>query len=242
VRRFALITNYYRTRFHPETVRRLASNPSVLSRTTDSLAALVATAGYKGVVIDFEAMEERDTTALAAVIHAIASHLHARGVSPVAMTVVAADSIAYPARKLIAAGADRLVLMVYDEHWSTSPPGPIVSPAWADSLIGARVKEARGPAHLVVAVPVYGYQWRRSGPAVVVGADDAHRLADGWHTPLTRDPASLNLTTRGPDSSIVWVADARTTDTIVAIARHLGITTFAIWRLGLTDSTFWLTR
>jgi spore germination protein YaaH len=57
-----------------------------------------------------------------------------------------------------------------------------------------------------------------------------------------RDPASLNLTARGPDSSVVWVADGTTADTLAAIARRLGVRTYAIWRLGLTDSTFWVKR
>jgi spore germination protein YaaH len=242
IQRFTLLTNYFRDRFRPETVRRLAANATALSHATDSLTSIVTAAGYKGVVIDFEGMLPADTTALTIVIHALATALHARGISPVAMTVVAADSVAYPARRLIAAGADRLILMVYDEHWSTSPPGPIVSPAWADTLIGSRVAEARGAAHLVVAVPVYGYQWRRKASTVVVGADDARRLAASWHTTLTRDPVSLNLTARGPDSSVLWVADGTTADTVTAIARRLGINTFALWRLGLTDSTFWLKR
>jgi peptidoglycan-N-acetylglucosamine deacetylase len=240
IQRFALITNYFRDRFRPETVRRLADNGPVLSRATDSLATLIVAAGYKGVVVDFEGLSPDDAGKLVTVIHAIATHLHARGVSPVAMTVVAADSVAYPARRLIASGADRLVLMVYDEHWSTSPPGPIASPAWADSLISARVAESRDASHLVVTVPVYGYEWRRTGPAVVVGADDARRLATAWHTTLIRDRTSLNLVAHGPDSSVMWVADGTTADAITSIASRHGIHTFAIWRLGLADSTFWL--
>jgi spore germination protein YaaH len=242
IQRFTLLTNYFRDRFRPETVRRLAANTAALTRATDSLTSIVTAAGYKGVVIDFEGMQPIDTTALTTVIHALATKLHAHGIAPVAMTVVAADSVAYPARRLIAAGADRLILMVYDEHWSTSPPGPIVSPAWADTLVGSRVAEAGGAAHLVVAVPVYGYEWRHNASAVVVGADDARRLASSWHTTLTRDPASRNLTARGPDSSVLWVADGATADAVTAIARHLGINTFALWRLGLTDSTFWIKR
>jgi peptidoglycan-N-acetylglucosamine deacetylase len=242
LQRFALVTNYFRDRFRPETVRKLAGEESLLSHTTDSLASLIVSRGYRGVVIDFEGMAPADTTALTTVVHAIAGHLHARAVSPVAMTVVAADTTTYPARALIAAGADRLIVMVYDEHWSTSAPGPIASPRWARQIIAARVAEARGPAHLVVAVPTYGYQWRRGASSVVVGADDAHRLASTWHTTLARDPVSLNLTATGPDSATLWVADGLTADTLVAIAGRLGINTFALWRLGLADSAFWVRR
>jgi spore germination protein YaaH len=242
IHRFALVTNYFRDRFRPETVRRLAGDTTILAHTTDSLAALTVSAGYRGIVIDFEGMAPADTAALTTVVHAISSHLHARGLSPVAITVVAADSLTYPARALIAAGADRLVVMVYDEHWSSGPPGPIASPAWAHSIIAARTAEAHGATHLVVAVPVYGYEWRHGASTVVVGADDARRLAVQWHSTLTRDPASLNLRATGPDSATVWVADGTTADTIAAIARHLGVQTFALWRLGLTDSTFWLRR
>jgi spore germination protein YaaH len=242
LQRLTLVTNYFRDRFRAESVRRLAGDTALLRRVADSLAALVVANGYRGIVIDFEGMSPPDTAALTTVVRAIAAHAHDRGISPVAITVVAADSVVYPARALLGAGADRLIVMVYDEHWSSGPPGPIASPQWARSIIAARTAEARGPTHLVVAVPVYGYEWRRGAPSVVVGADDARHLAASWHTSLVRDSASLNLWATGADSTTVWVADGTTADTLTAIARRLGVHTFALWRLGLTDSAFWLRR
>jgi spore germination protein YaaH len=239
--RFALVTDYYRDRFRPEAVRRLAADTLLRAATTDSLAAWAAHGGYRGLVLDFEGMTPADTTALRTVVAAITRAAHRRRVPTVAVTVIAGDTLAYPTRALLSV-ADRVIVMVYDQHWATGTPGPIASPDWAQTIIEVRAGQTRAPSRLIVAVPVYGYEWRRDRTTVVIGAADATRLAATWGVPLARDSASLNLTTTGPDSTTLWVADARVADTLAAIARGLGVHTIALWRLGLEDSTLWRAR
>ena len=240
-RRFALVTNYFRDRFRPETIRRLAADSTLLAHTSDSLAHLASAGGYQGLVLDFEAMTPADVPALQHVIKALTTAAHHRHVPTVAATVIAADTLAYPGRPLLQA-ADQLIVMVYDQHWATGAPGPIASPDWARTLLAARIANAGSPAHLVVGLPVYGYEWLHHAPTVVVSLADAHRLATQWGTSLTRDSASANLSASGPDSAQIWVADAPLLDTLRATAAHLGVTTVALWRLGLEDSTMWRSR
>jgi spore germination protein YaaH len=236
--RYALVTDYYRDRFRPEAIRRLAADTELRAMTADSLAAWAAAGGYRGLVLDFEGMTPADTTALRTVVAAITRAAHHRRVPTVAVTVIAGDTLGYPTRALLDA-ADRVIVMVYDQHWATGAPGPIASPGWADTLIAARAAQTRTPARLVVAVPVYGYEWRPGATTVVVGADSAARLASTWGVALARDSASLNLHAAGPDSSVLWVADHRVADTLAALAARVGVHTIALWRLGLEDSTLW---
>jgi peptidoglycan-N-acetylglucosamine deacetylase len=236
--RFAMVTNASGGRFHPEMVRRLGRDSALRAGVADSLGRLLAAGHYRGLMIDFEALTPADTTAYLAVVSAVARAAHARRIAPVSVAVVAGDSVTYPARALLR-DVDRVVVMAYDQHWQTAPPGPIASPGWADSIVRRRVAEAHGPARIVVALPVYGYHWPAHQPGIVVGLDDARRLARSWGTTLTRDSASLNLRANGPDSSAVWVTDAVTLDTLEARARRLGVRTFALWRLGLEDPNIW---
>jgi spore germination protein YaaH len=74
-------------------------------------------------------------------------------------------SIAVPARTepiqdaydytRIAAIADRLIIMAYDEHWSTSSPGPVASLSWCSKVVDY-AKSVIANDKLVMGLPLYG--------------------------------------------------------------------------------------
>jgi spore germination protein YaaH len=59
------------------------------------------------------------------------------------------------------------------------------------------------------------------------------------NTPLTRDHASATLHAVSPEGWEIWVSDHVLLETLVREARELGVTTFALWRLGLEDPAVW---
>lgn len=235
-RYMALITTYQGSRFHPETVRILAQNAVERGRTAGAIATLSSRAGYHGLVLDFEGLTPFDLNGLIVVSREIADSARSHGVAPVAIAIPATDTASYPARPLLAA-ADLLIVMLYDQHWSTSPPGAIAAPNWAEHALGMRVGEV-GPSRLVAALPVYGYRWRSDSATAVVSFADAERVARESYVPLVRDPASATLHAEAAGWS-VWVSDATLVDSLVSGARALGVTRFAIWRLGLEDPQVW---
>lgn len=239
----ALLTAYQGSRFHPETIRILAENAVERARTAGAVGTVAASAGYRGLILDFEGLTPADLDGLISVAREIADSARAHGVSPVAMAIPATDTVSYPARPLLGA-VDLLVVMLYDQHWLTSPPGPISSPTWAARALGMRVGEV-GSSRLVAAFPTYGYQWRSDSATAVLSFADAEQLASAAHVPLTRDPASSTLHAESPPSEgpswNVWVSDATLLDTLVSGARTLGVTKFALWRLGLEDPRVWTT-
>lgn len=235
-RRMALLTSYHGTRFHPETIRALASDSTVLGQTAGRAAAILGQAGYRGLIMDFEGMTPDDFDALFRVGRAFADSARAHGVSPAGMAIPATDTAGYPGRPLLGA-VDFLVVMLYDQHWLTSPPGPISSPDWAMRALGIRAADI-GSSHVVAAFPTYGYEWRTDSATSVVSYDEAQNLARSAHVPLARDPASSTLHADW-DGRSVWVSDAVLLDSLVRGARRTGITKFALWRLGLEDPRIW---
>ena len=235
-RKTALITTYFGNRFHPEIVRGLGDNPQVAALTAGNIAALVNSGDYHGVVIDFEGMTPRDLHQLVTVTKAIADSVRARGVVTV-IAVPSGDTAAYPAALLLQS-ADYLMPILYDQHWSASPPGPIAAPDWVARNLGVRVAEV-GAARIVAALPVYGYRWRRAAETEVISYADARRLTTMTNIPLTRDHASATLHAISPEGWEIWVADQTLLATLVREARQLGVTTFALWRLGLEDPAVW---
>lgn len=236
-RTMALITTYEGSRFHPEIIRGVGSNDQVAAVTAGAIAALVDSGGYRGVVIDFEGMTARDLDALRLVTRAIADSVRAHGVTTVAIAVPAADTTAYPGALLLES-ADIIMPLLYDQHWSASAPGPIASPEWVRRQLGMRVAEV-GAERIVAALPLYGYRWRRAAETEVVSFEDARRLAAMTNTPLTRDLGSATLNASSPEGWEMWVSDRVLIETLVRDARRLGVTTFALWRLGLEDPTVW---
>lgn len=236
-RAMALITTYLGSRFHPEIVRGLGDNAQISASMAGAIASLVDSGGYRAVVMDFEGMTPRDLDQLLTVTKAVADSVRAHGVTTVVIAVPGADTAAYPAALLLQS-ADFIMPVLYDQHWATSPPGPIAAPDWVNRNLGTRVAEV-GAARIVAAFPLYGYRWRRNAPAEVISYDDARRLTTMTNTPLNRDHASATLRALSPEGWEIWVSDRVLLETLVREARELGVTTFALWRLGLEDPAVW---
>jgi spore germination protein YaaH len=236
-RTMALITSYHGSRFHPEIIRGLGGDAQATGVTAGAIAALVDSGRYGGVVMDFEGMTPRDLDQLIAFTRAVSDSVRAHGVGMIVIAVPAGDTAAYPAGLLLQS-ADLIMPILYDQHWSASPPGAIASPEWVMRNLGTRVAEV-GAAQIVAAFPLYGYRWRKSAETEVISFNDARRLTTMTNTALIRDHASATLHSTSPEGWELWVSDRVQLETLVREARQLGVRTFALWRLGLEDQAVW---
>jgi peptidoglycan-N-acetylglucosamine deacetylase len=232
-----LVTTYQGSRFHPETIRALASDSALLQTAAQWLARYAAVNGYRALVLDFEGMTPADLEGLLRVVRAIRGAARVRGIQSTGITVPATDTAGYPGRLLLSA-ADYLIVMLYDQHWVTSPPGPIAAPEWAARSLGVRVAEV-GANRIVAAFPLYGYKWNRTAPTEVIGFDEAHALALREGTELRREPSSQTLRLVSQRGWELWVADSGLLQVLMREARRIGVWRFAFWRLGLEDRDMW---
>lgn len=235
--RFAIVSSYRGERFHPEAVRTLAVDPVRRARAADELARLVAVGRYGGVVLDLEALTPSDTAALATVVGALGAAARRGGATEVAIAVPAGDTAAYPPRLLLPR-VDHLLVMLYDQHWSGSEPGPVAAADWVDARLAEWVALV-GPERLVAALPTYGYHWKPGAATDVVGWDDAHYLARRAGVAPERDPASGSLRVTLGGGGEVWVADGVLLRQIQESLRAHRIRRVALWRLGLEDPAVW---
>lgn len=235
--RFALVTSFRGDRFHPEVVRTLAADEPARRRAALSLEALIRAGAYTGIVLDLEALEPADTTALMIVVDALGAAARRGGAREVAIAVPAEDTVAYAARHLLPR-VDLLLVMLYDQHWVGSGPGPVAARDWARSALALWVAAA-GADRVVAALPVYGYHWRAGVPTDVVGWSDLQRLARQADAPVARDSASGSLRVQLGDGDEIWLADGPLLRLISEDARALGVRRLALWRLGLEDPAVW---
>src|SRR6185312_361384 len=95
----------------------------------------------------------------------------------------------YPTQPLLGI-VDFVIPMLYDQHWSTSEPGPISAPDWVKHALAMRLRGVDA-SRVVAGLPVYGYRWvRGTTSAEDVSYADARRLSRDAGVPLSRDTAS----------------------------------------------------
>jgi peptidoglycan-N-acetylglucosamine deacetylase len=238
-RRFAIVTSWHGSRFHPSSIHSLAADPARLRRVATSISASAHAAGYRGLVLDFEDETPRDLADVVAVAKAVTAAAHANHVSTVALAVPAADTIRYPTRPL-ADATDLLLPMLYDEHWSESKPGAIAEPSWVRRVLAERVHVA-GVDRIVAGLPTYSYHWKPGKPGEQISYDEAQLVVQRAKARLSRDPSSETLRTTIARDGEVWATDAELLRRLFDVVRASGVRRVAMWRLGQEDPAIWRT-
>lgn len=238
-KRMAIVTSWHGDRFHPSSVRLLGRDSARLARTAGAIAAHAAAMHYAGLVLDLEGLERSDLPSLLHVVKAIADSAHARRISPIVVAIPAADTAAYPARP-IAGVADLVMPMLYDQHWSTSGPGPISEPDWVRTTLATRIAEV-GAARIVAALPMYGYRWstKSKTPAEDVTFADAKRIVAQSGVALQRDARTKTLRAVKSGEWEIWVTDADLLATLTRQTTEAGVRRVALWRIGQEDPAIW---
>jgi len=218
------------------------------------LRFLSAYPAYRGLALDIESLPDDAQPAYLSFIQALYPQMHARNLTLYVDVAVATSDSDF---KTIAASSDGIVLMNYDEHQTTSDPGPIASQNW---FIGnlQRVLKVVPKEKIICALGNYGYDWTLTIPdpkdkhhpkPQVLNTDDLS-VSDTWGRASDADAdLDLDYDTLNPhfeyvdednnQRHVVWFLDAVSALNEMRAARQLGLQTFALWRLGWEDSSLW---
>jgi cellulose synthase/poly-beta-1,6-N-acetylglucosamine synthase-like glycosyltransferase/peptidoglycan/xylan/chitin deacetylase (PgdA/CDA1 family)/spore germination protein YaaH len=209
---------------------------------------------YRGLSLDIESLPDNASPAYLRFIHDLYADMHARNLRLYVNTMVSTtdDDL-----RQIAANSDGVVLMNYDEHQTTSNPGPVASQEWFVGNL-RRALTIVPKEKLICAIGNYGYDWTLSIPNPkdrkhrqprVLNTEDLsvpeamQRAADA-DADMDLDYDSLNPHFEYIDEDlnqrhVVWFLDGVTVLNELRAARGLGLQTFALWRLGEEDSSLW---
>jgi hypothetical protein len=113
---------------------------------------------FEGLQIDFEYIPARDGEAFLSFLRELRTGLGDRWLTIAlpARTRTLADDV-YDYRKILPI-VDRILVMAYDEHWSTSAPGPIASTEWCRRIVSYALQTI-GSEKLIMGLPFYGRTW-----------------------------------------------------------------------------------
>ena len=224
------------------------SNPDSRTRFRTQVAQFLASGHYRGLMIDFEAFPPSGQPGYVALLKDLSGDLHARGMKLYVGVPPHSNEYDYPA---IAAAADGVVLMNYDEHYPGAESGPVASQDWFEQNL-TFAKSVIPKEKIICAIANYGYDWvlkpkQGTLPAGVhdstVSVQDAWLAARDSEEDVNFDDDAMNphfsyLDERGLRHDI-WFLDAVTSLNHMRSAQNLGIQTFALWRLGSEDRSLW---
>ncbi len=205
----------------------------------ESIARLPRKFKADGVQLDFEGPRAEERADLLSFVRELRSAMPRESRLSLAIPAKTADSGGAYVYADLAEAADRLLIMVYDEHWKGGPPGAISDLSWHEQVL-AFAKSTLPAEKVVVGLPFYGRVWQREEVARAVNYRQARDLAGKTGAPVRRDPRKTHsFTFRTEVTAECWFEDASTLRSKLESARALGFENVGFWRLGQEDPRIW---
>jgi cellulose synthase/poly-beta-1,6-N-acetylglucosamine synthase-like glycosyltransferase/peptidoglycan/xylan/chitin deacetylase (PgdA/CDA1 family)/spore germination protein YaaH len=240
----SLVNNYDGTNWQIAPMVQMLAQPASRSKLASALANFAFTHHQAGIVVDFEEIPEKSQGDFILFARELGQSL--RGVHQKLMIALPAADWSYDYAYL-GAQADAIILMNYDQHWSTSKPGPIVAQDWYQRNL-QNILKIVPPQKIVMGIANYAYDWPEATAA------DGHPVAQAasfqWAinraiesgSDINLDSDTLNLHYSYEDGDIthnVWMLDAVTAYNELRAAERAGVQGTALWRLGSEDPSLW---
>ena len=209
------------------------------------LSAYGMNARQAGIVVDFEEIPAKSQPNFRRFVSELAVSLHALNLKIMVALPARDTSFDYA---FFGRTTDAVILMNYDQHWVTSPAGPIAAQEWFSQNVEQTLQEV--PAEkLIIAIANYAYDWPEPLPkdrhpvAASVSYQEAIVHAMESEAQIQFDSDQLNPFYSYDDEQNrthhVWMLDGVTAfNEIRAIERH-GARGMALWRLGSEDPSLW---
>src|SRR6202140_1736214 len=244
---FPMVNNFNGTDWTGE-ISGFLNNPEARALFRRQVGMFLASDRYRGLMVDFEAFPKSGQPGYLALLRELSSDLHARGMKLYVSVPAHNEDFDYPA---VAAPADGVVVMNYDEHYPGGKPGPVASQDWFVKNM-TFPKSVISREKLICAIANYGYDWvlkPKNGKLPPDEKDHSVSVQEAWlaardsDEDVTYDDDALNphfsyLDERSLRHDI-WFLDAVTALNHMRAAQTLGIQTFALWRLGGEDRSIW---
>lgn len=246
VRLVPVLANAVDGDFKPDRVRQLLKSETAQSALADQLIAWCRREGFQGINLDFEQVEPQNFPAYVHFVQGLKSKFAAASLELSVDLEANAPSDAIP---VLAAASDYLVVMAYDEHEESGPPGPIASIEFTERLLDTVLKDVPEDK-VVLGIGSYAYDWTEGEPtAESLSYEEAMATASGYRE--GEDPSEVvqwdgeagnAWFTYADDKDrkhTVWMLDALSFYNQAKLGRARGLRGVALWSVGSEDPAVW---
>jgi cellulose synthase/poly-beta-1,6-N-acetylglucosamine synthase-like glycosyltransferase/peptidoglycan/xylan/chitin deacetylase (PgdA/CDA1 family) len=236
-----LINNYDGVEWRIKEMAQMLANPVARQNLARDITAYAVDSHEAGVVVDFEEVPDASQAYFRQFIAALAPALHSAGLKLMIALPARDDAYDY---EFFGKECDAIVLMNYDQHWLTSPPGPIAAQDWFVENL-RQVFDVVPPQKIIVGIANYAYDWpiNSKEAAAEFSIQEALLHVEESDTDVEFDSNSLNPHYSYYDEHNhmhqVWMLDAITAYNELRASERLGVQGTALWRLGSSDSSLW---
>ncbi len=205
-----------------------------------------------GINLDFEGLNAEDRWNYSRFVSVLANQLHKKHILlsvDLPPDYVAGKNTGPYNHQALAAAADDIVLMGYDEYWlGDTTAGPTASLPWLRMAVDDFLKTGVPARKLILGIPFYAEDWtlNKQGKvvsSVALSATGTEQLVTQLHAQVTWNAREgLYYTTyqyHGMRHEI-WLEDKRTLMLFTELARNDHMAGVATWYLGLENKSTWL--
>ena len=205
------------------------------------IATLTAAAkDYDGINIDFELIPKRDVKNFRDFVRKLRRSLgEVQWLTiavPARTRTLENDAFDYAA---LAPYVDRVFIMAYDEHWSTSQPGAIANTDWG-KRIAEYAMSVLPQKKLVMGLPFYGRTWQDESFGQAWYFSGVNRImGENKVRHVERDEGVPHFTFKKQIQVTGYFEDTYSAVTKCRAYKELGCERIGFWRIGQEDPSFW---
>jgi len=239
-----MLDNYDGYTWHIDEMAALLANPAARRLLIQNVSQYALLAHQSGIVVDFEEVPVASQVHFKQFAAELAASLHAANLKLMIALPARDDDYDY---EYFGKQCDAIILMNYDQHWLTSPPGPIAAQDWFVENL-RQILEVVPAQKIVVGIANYAYDWGETGKkgtwsGAEFSVQEALLHAYESETDVEFDESSLNPHYSYSDEQNhihrVWMLDAVTAYNQLRASERLGVQGTALWRMGSADSSIW---
>nr|WP_240948488.1 polysaccharide deacetylase family protein [Bacillus sp. RO1] len=233
-----LVNNFINNKWDGNVLHRLFTTPGAEERFIKDMLEYVQKNGFDGINIDFENINPKDKDRFTKFMDKVYEEFHQHGL--MVTLDVPPNDVSYDYASL-SKSADRVIVMLYDQHYSMSQSGPVAQTDWVkESLNQPDIPSEK----MIAGLGTYGYDWEEnsSKPATEMTFGDIMKLGrdTGLKINWSKEAGNPYLRyKRNGEEHTVWFLDAATLYNQMNLASGSGARGIALWRLGSEDPSIW---
>lgn len=211
----------------------------------DGIMGFLQTRGFDGVNVDFEGIDKDHGPKYVAFIKKLKEALGTGYTLSLSLPSKTSDREwwydGYDYKSL-AAVADRVMIMAYDQHHNGGEPGPVAGNDWVERVINYLLPQIP-KEKFQLGLGLYGRDWPETGMGKAIFIQDARNLAAAKGVTVNKDAVSgvswFNYTDDSGIKHQVWFEERDSAQAKMELVKKYKLAGVALWRLGIIPPDIW---